>query len=95
MRIESNSKAGALVRSGEVPGRGGESFGIQLSESLSNLAHLQAAANKAAESAALGDLSKLQEAVIAMQKASLALEFAINVRNQMVEGLQELLHTQL
>ena len=95
MRIESNSSAGALVRSGEGPGPKEESFGSQLSGSLSSLAQMQSAAETAAESAAVGDLSQLHEAVIAVQKASLALEFAVSVRNHVVEGLQELLHTQV
>lgn len=44
---------------------------------------------------AVGDLSQLHEAVIAIQKASLALEFAVAIRNHVVEGLQELLRTQV
>ncbi len=95
MRVESNNSAGALVRSGERLESKEGGFDAQLSGTLSNLAQLQETADTAAESAAVGDLSQLHEAVIAVQKASLALEFAVSVRNHVVEGLQELLHTQV
>jgi len=65
-----------------------------LAGQVSGLAEIQSAADRAAEAVAVGDLSQLHEAVIAMQKASLALELAITVRNHVVEGLKELLHTQ-
>jgi flagellar hook-basal body complex protein FliE len=96
MRIESNSSAGAPVhlQQGQA-GSACESFGAQLSGSLANLAEMQSAADGAAESVAVGDLSQLHEAVIAIQKASLALEFAVAIRNHVVEGLQELLRTQV
>jgi flagellar hook-basal body complex protein FliE len=70
-------------------------FADRLKASVAGLAQLQTGAASAAEAAALGDLSQLHEAVIATQKAGLALEFAVAVRNQAVEGLQELLHTQV
>jgi flagellar hook-basal body complex protein FliE len=69
-------------------------FGSVLAGQVSGLAEIQAAAGQAAEAVAVGDLSQLHEAVIAMQKASLALELAITVRNHVVDGVKELLHTQ-
>lgn len=72
-----------------------EGFSDALSRSVSSLAELQAAADLAAESVATGDLAHLHEAVIAVQEASLALDLVVAVRNQMVEGIQELLRTQV
>lgn len=62
---------------------------------MSGLADIQAAADQAAQSIAVGDLAQLHNAIIAMQKASLALEFVIAVRNHVVDGIQELLRTQV
>ena len=73
---------------------GEKDFGSVLAGQVSGLAEIQAAADRAAEAVAVGDLSQLHEAVIAMQKASLALELAITVRNHVVDGVKELLHTQ-
>ena len=73
----------------------GEDFGSVLAGQVSGLAEAQAAADRAAEAVAVGDLSQLHDAVIAMQKASLALELAITVRNHVVDGVKDLLHTQM
>lgn len=72
-----------------------DGFSDALSRSVSSLAELQAAADRAAESVATGDLAHLHEAVIAVQEASLALDLVVAVRNHTVEGIQELLRTQV
>ena len=72
-----------------------DGFSDALSRSVSSLTELQAAADRAAESVATGDLAHLHEAVIAVQEASLALDLVVAVRNHAVEGIQELLRTQV
>ncbi|MBE9565939.1 MAG: flagellar hook-basal body complex protein FliE [Proteobacteria bacterium] len=72
-----------------------DGFSDALSRSVSSLTELQAAADRAAESIATGDLAHLHEAVIAVQEASLALDLVVAVRNHTVEGIQELLRTQV
>jgi len=86
------STAGAFTIPSAGPNK--SHFPDLLRRSMSDLAHIQRAADQAAESVAVGDLAKLHEAMINIQKASLALEFAVAVRNHVVEGVQELLHTQ-
>jgi flagellar hook-basal body complex protein FliE len=96
MRIPEINAAGAsasLSRSSVQAAK--EDFADLLRSSVSGLAEILAAADQAAQSIAVGDLAQLHEAVIAMQKASLALEFFIAVRNHVVEGVQELLRTQV
>jgi len=95
MRIPTPTSAGAPTRalSSEVDKKS-TGFASTLADNVSHLAQLQAAADRAVESAATGDLSKLHEAVLAMQKASLALELAMTVRNHVVDGVKEILHTQ-
>jgi flagellar hook-basal body complex protein FliE len=75
-----------------IRGQGG--FGQMLTEALSDLARLETAADQAAQRVAIGDLAHLHEAVIAMQEASLALDLVVEVRNRLVDGVQELLRTQ-
>jgi len=95
MRIDAvnSTRAPAHGLQGARPS-GEKDFGSVLAGQVSGLAEIQAAADRAAEAVAVGDLSQLHEAVIAMQKASLALELAITVRNHVVDGVKELLHTQ-
>jgi len=69
-------------------------FADFLHQSISGLADLQAAADRASQRVAMGDLAHLHEAVVAVQEMSLALEFVVQVRNHLVEGIQELLRTQ-
>ena len=95
MRIDAVNSTSAPTR-GVQGARPSEEkdFGSVLAGQVSGLAEMQVAANRAAEAVATGDLSQLHDAVIAMQKASLAMELAITVRNHVVEGIKELLHTQ-
>ena len=95
MRIETVNSTRAPTQGvrGARPSEG-KDFGSVLAGQVSGLAEIQTAADRAAEAVAVGDLSQLHEAVIAMQKASLALELAITVRNHVVDGVKELLHTQ-
>jgi flagellar hook-basal body complex protein FliE len=107
MRIDALTNASArtaIVRdaaAGRRPSPGGAApsretdFAEALRRGMSGLADIQAAADQAAQSIAVGDLAQLHNAIIAMQKASLALEFVIAVRNHVVDGIQELLRTQV
>jgi flagellar hook-basal body complex protein FliE len=96
MRIEPISSAGAPAASlapSPEPTRTG--FADALREGIANLASLQSKADLAAQQVAVGDLAHLHSAVIAIQEASLALDLVVAVRNHVVEGIQELLRTQV
>ena len=96
MRISTPASAGAPVRPTEIAGGAGQDgFATALKNSVSSLAQLQTAADVAMQSVASGDLSRLHEAMVSIQKASLALELAMAVRNHVVDGVQELLRTQV
>ena len=70
-------------------------FGSMLQQNLSGFTALQNQADQASQTLATGDLSKLHEAMISIQQASLALDFVVSVRNHVVDGVQELLRTQV
>lgn len=96
MRIPAVTSSHALAHAaGGSPSPAKADFADVLRRTAAGLADLQAAADTAAESVATGDLAHLHEAVIAMQRASLALDFAIAVRNHVVDGINELLRTQV
>jgi len=92
MRVNAIGSAGAPALS--PPQSAKDGFADFLRENIAHLAKLQSAADRAAEAVAAGDLAHLQEAVIAMQEASLALDFVVAVRSHVLEGIQELLRTQ-
>lgn len=96
MRIEALTSAGAALPSLETSTeRGRGQFVALLRQNLANLVAVQAGADRAAQSVALGNLEGLHQAVIAMQEASLALDFTLAVRNHIVDGIEELLRTQV
>jgi flagellar hook-basal body complex protein FliE len=109
MRIDpitsASATAAATGASSLQPGlgasaRGGDalkqpSFAAVLQETIDSVAGMQSAADLASQRIATGDLSRLHEGVIALQEASLALDLVVSVRNRVVEGVQELLRTQV
>jgi len=79
---------------GSAAGGGPAAFGDLLQSAIAGIAGLEQSANQAAARVATGDLAHLHEAVIALQEASLALDLVVEVRNHVVDGVQELLRTQ-
>jgi len=90
--ISSHSRSSLAQQS---PGAAKTGFSDALNQVVSSLSELQASADRAAESVAMGNLANLHEAVIAMQEASLALDLVVAVRNHVLDGIQELLRTQV
>jgi flagellar hook-basal body complex protein FliE len=70
-------------------------FGQVLEESIAQVNDLQAQADQLSQNLAAGKLEDLHTVMVAMSKASLALEFTIQVRNKVVEAYQELMRTQV
>jgi flagellar hook-basal body complex protein FliE len=104
MRIDPITSVGATVAmTPAAPAQGSlgaeaskqPSFAAVLQQSIDSFAGVQAAADAASQQIATGDLSRLHEGVIALQEASLALDLVVSVRNRVVEGVQELLRTQV
>ncbi len=95
MRVETGVASRMISPSGRAPGGAAGGFGRMVEKALDDLSNLQAEADRAAESVATGDMSKLQEAVVKMQEASLTVELVVAVRNHLVDGIQELLRTQV
>jgi flagellar hook-basal body complex protein FliE len=73
----------------------GKSFGQVLEQTVDQVNALQTEADKLAQDLAAGKLEDLHTVMVAMSKASLALEFTIQVRNKVIEAYQELMRTQV
>ena len=71
------------------------SFGDTIKSAISNVNELQNKADTLATGLAAGDAVEVHQAMIAMQKASTALQFTIQVRNKVVEAYQEVMRMQV
>ncbi|NMC33256.1 MAG: flagellar hook-basal body complex protein FliE [Veillonellaceae bacterium] len=68
-----------------------KSFGQFLSEALDNVNDLQKKADQASTDLATGKIEDISEVVIAAEKAAVALQLTIQVRNKMLESYQEMM----
>ena len=73
----------------------GQSFGQTIKEAFSGVNELQTNADEVATRFAQGDAVEMHQAMIAMQKASTALQFTIQVRNKIIEAYQEIMRMQV
>ncbi|NSW76516.1 MAG: flagellar hook-basal body complex protein FliE [Candidatus Atribacteria bacterium] len=81
----------AKNRSGNQP----QGFGKVLLDALTEVNNLQIEADDAIQSVALGQEEDLHRAIIAMEKANLALGLTVQVRNKVIEAYQEIMRMQL
>jgi flagellar hook-basal body complex protein FliE len=66
-----------------------------LKEALGTVDNLQKDAASSAERLALGDESYLHNTIIAYEKANLALQLTLEVRNRVLEAYQEIMRLQM
>jgi flagellar hook-basal body complex protein FliE len=82
------------IASAKGEGQGG-SFADLLGEALHTVNSIQQDADLAAERVATGDAEHLHEAIIAMEKADLALRITVQVTQRAIEAYKEVAHMQL
>jgi flagellar hook-basal body complex protein FliE len=68
-----------------------EGFGASLREALGKVNQLQQEADRAAESFSVGRTQDVAGTLIAVEKANLGLQLALQVRNKLLEAYQEIL----
>ena len=73
----------------------GSSFGGAIKNAVSKVNEAQHTADTLATKLAAGDAVEVHQAMIAMQKASMALQFSIQVRNKVIEAYQEIMRMQV
>lgn len=89
--LQSATPSGA----GPAGGSSGTGFGDALSGALDKLDGLQQQADGAAQSLAAGTATDVSSVVDAVERASLALQLAVQVRNKAVDAYQELFRMQI
>ena len=72
-----------------------KSFGDILMDALGNVNDLQQKANQASMDLATGKIEDISQVVIAAEKAAVALQLTIQVRNKMLESYQEMMRMQV
>ncbi|MGE5484295.1 MAG: flagellar hook-basal body complex protein FliE [Ignavibacteriales bacterium] len=72
-----------------------QSFESYLKGAIDEINALQREADAASRAMATGDVSDIHRAVIASEKATLAVQLAIEVRNKVIEAYQEIMRMQI
>lgn len=94
MRIDSIGSQFASTQVQTVqpkPAASTESFGETMKKAVSDVNDLQQNADQLANKLATGDTVEVHQAMLAMQKASTALQFTVQVRNKVIEAYQEIM----
>ena len=86
---------GLAASNKQVPDNQEPGFSDYLLKALGEVDHLQQEASSSARQLALGDSKFLHNTIIAHEKASLALQLTIEIRNKVVEAYQEIMRMQL
>ncbi len=73
----------------------GASFGELVHEALAQLNRLQVEADQAATDLVAGEPVDLHDVMIAIEKANLGFQLALQVRNKLVEAYQEIMRMQV
>jgi flagellar hook-basal body complex protein FliE len=74
---------------------GGSSFTDTLKDMIQDVNNLQIEAKEVNEAFIRGDLEDLHQVTIAQEKARIALELLLEVRNKLLEGYQEIMRMQI
>ncbi|MCS7220775.1 MAG: flagellar hook-basal body complex protein FliE [Anaerolineae bacterium] len=82
--------ANSMLRSSAGP-----SFGALIRDALEELNRLQVEANQAATDLVAGKPVDLHDVMIAIEKANLGFQLALQVRNKLVEAYQEIMRMQV
>lgn len=83
--------AGAAGATGQAAAASGQSFAEVLQNTLDQVQQLQATADRSALLVATGQAQDLHTAMIAAEKATLALDLTVQVRNKVLEAYQEIM----
>ena len=90
----SATAAGAAAGAGAAQGAAGGSFGDALTSAIGSLENTQANATTAAQQLATGQATDPVKAITAVENASLAMQFASQIRNQIDTAATTIFQTQ-
>lgn len=98
MQIEALKLApitGKIIEISESTKQPEKSFGEFLDEALNNVNQLQNEASQASINLATGKIQDIAEVTIAAEKATVALQLTMQVRNKVVDAYQEIMRMQV
>lgn len=78
------------ARQQDAPG-----FGESLKSLINEVSGAEASADKLAANVAAGDVNDLHNAMIAMRRASMAMELTVQIRNRVLDAYQEIMRMQV
>lgn len=79
----------------EAAGGSGLDFAEGLDNALGKLGELQTNADELITKMATGQVDDINKVVIAVEKANIAMQLGVQVRNKVVEAYQEIMHMQV
>ena len=96
LRVSGPSTTGALAAPRPAaPATGDKAratdFGAALGKALAEVNTLQLDAEQATRALASGQAQDMTQAVVAMEKASIAFQFALQIRNKLLEAYQDIM----
>jgi flagellar hook-basal body complex protein FliE len=83
------------VEKTDLPANSGASFKDSMKDAIGKVSDLQNKADDLAVKLASGDLEDVHQAMLAMNKAKLAFDFTLTVRNKVLEAYQEVMRMQV
>lgn len=92
--IASVGKTGSSAGVSET-GDAAAQFGEVIKKAVKQVNTMQTEADTMANQLATGDVEDVHKAMLSMQKAKLALDFTVQVRNKAVEAYQEIMRMQM
>lgn len=95
--ISSLDSVGSLSanKNSDSSAAGGVSFGDFLNNALNEVNNSQKTAELAQEQLATGEINDVHSVMIAAEKANLALELTVQVRNKVLDAYQEIMRMQM
>ena len=87
--------AGPTSGAGAASGASGQSFGDALTKAVGSLEDTQAAATTASQQLATGQITDPTQAITAVENASLSMDYASQMRNQIDAAATTIFQTQL
>lgn len=81
--------------SGSAPKQDAAGFADSLKSLMNEVSGAEANADKLAASVAAGDVNDLHNAMIAMRRASMAMELTVQIRNRVLDAYQEIMRMQV
>lgn len=85
-----------LRQASPMPSRvAGKSFGEVLAETVGEVQRLQTEADTTIKKLVAGEIKDVSDAIIAVEKADVAFQTMMTVRNKMIEAYQEIMRMQV